>query len=519
MIAPAEAAGAAVAAPPEENRAGAASGALATYDWLQFGFDQQHSGDNTLETKITPANAAQLRKLFQVALPSPADGAPVFLHSVQTTNGYRNLLFLTTRDGNLLALDAGTGKVIWSKQHGPGTCEIEYGPYGPHHQACYTTASPALDPNRRFVYSYGLDGKVHKHRVPDGREIFGNGWPEVATLKSYDEKASSDLSFATIANGTTFLYVTHASFGDLGNYEGHLTAINLATGTQHVFNAVCSNSAAHFVDSRVATGLDCMRATAGMAGIWARPGVVYDPATDKIYLATGNGLFKPASHDWGDSVLALHPSGAGANGNPVDAYTPTNYQDLEDRDLDIGSTAPAVLPVPANSIVKHLAVQSGKDGQLRLLNLDNLSGQGGPGKTGGEVGTITTVLQGGEVLTQPAVWVNPGDKSTWVFIANSDGLCALRLTLDSGRIPQLRPVWQNSDLGSSPIIANGVLFDDVVGYGFGHTVLALDPVSGTVLWQDNEPGGVHWESPIVANGVLYISDESGNLTAYSLNGK
>ena len=27
-------------------------------------------------------------------------------------------------------------------------------------------------------------------------------------------------------------------------------------------------------------------------------------------------------------------------------------------------------------------------------------------------------------------------------------------------------------------------------------------------------GGIHWESPIVANGVLYITDENSQLTAY-----
>jgi hypothetical protein len=29
-------------------------------------------------------------------------------------------------------------------------------------------------------------------------------------------------------------------------------------------------------------------------------------------------------------------------------------------------------------------------------------------------------------------------------------------------------------------------------------------------------GSIHWQSPIVVNGWVYCSDESGNLTAYSL---
>ena len=35
------------------------------------------------------------------------------------------------------------------------------------------------------------------------------------------------------------------------------------------------------------------------------------------------------------------------------------------------------------------------------------------------------------------------------------------------------------------------------------------------FWQDKTIGSIHWESPVVANGVLYLTDESMHLTAYS----
>jgi hypothetical protein len=38
-----------------------------------------------------------------------ADGAPVLLTNVSTTSGTRDLLFLTTKAGYLVALDAHTG--------------------------------------------------------------------------------------------------------------------------------------------------------------------------------------------------------------------------------------------------------------------------------------------------------------------------------------------------------------------------------------------------------------------------
>jgi hypothetical protein len=32
----------------------------------------------------------------------------------------------------------------------------------------------------------------------------------------------------------------------------------------------------------------------------------------------------------------------------------------------------------------------------------------------------------------------------------------------------------------------------------------------------SQVGGIHWQSPIVANGMLYLEDQGGNLTAFSL---
>src|SRR5207249_2851530 len=121
------------------------------------------------------------------------------------------------------------------------------------------------------------------------------------------------------------------------------------------------------------------------SAIWAKDGVIYDSVTDRIYMATGNGPFDAnnGGRNWGDSVFALAPDGSGANGNPLDSYTPTNYASLESGDIDLGSTGPAILPAPGHP--GRLAAQSGKDSALRLLDLTNMSGQGGPGHVAGEL--------------------------------------------------------------------------------------------------------------------------------------
>jgi hypothetical protein len=483
-----------------------ALGSARAYDWLQFGGDPQHSGNNPAETVLTPANVSGLVQKYQVLLPATPDSTPVFLESVTTPSGVKDLLFVSTRDGRIIALDAQDGAQVWSQQYGPGLCQINGGG-----SACYTTSSPAIDPNGDYVYSYGLDGNVHKYQVGDGTEIMTGGWPEAATLKGFDEKGSSALAIAT-SNGVSYLYVVHGGYpGDNGDYQGHVTAINLATGAQNVFNAACSDQAAHLRHLGGGTPPTC--ATPRNA-IWSRPGVIYDAGTDQIFMGTGNGVYD-GIHNWSESVIALHPDGTGGSGanagKPLDSYTASNFQTLDNGDTDLGSTAPAILPVPASSTIQHLAVQGGKDAKLRLLNLANLSGQGGPGHVGGEIGTIINLPQGGVVLSQPAVWVNPADGSTWVFVVNGSGAAGLRLNFDVSGNPSLASQWQNGQGGSSPVVANNMVFSIS-----GSTVRALDPLTGNVLWSLARSGGFHWESLIVANGVVYATDGFNHLTAYAL---
>ena len=477
-----------------------AAAPAAAYDWLQFNGDAAHSGNNAAEVILSAANVSQLTQKYQITLPSTADGVPVFLQSVATSGGVKDLLFVTTMDGHIIAFDASNGSQVWSQQYGANGCIDSNG------STCYTTSSPAIDPDRLHVYSYGLDGYVHKYQVGDGVEITSGGWPQLTTLKGDTEKGSSALAIAT-SGGATYLYVTHGGYpGDAGDYQGHVTAINLASGAQKVFNAMCSDQTTHLT-----------KTTPGCAGrqtaIWARPAVIYDAGTDRIFFGTGNssnGGFDGVAY-WSESVLAIHPDGTGASGKPLDSYTPANFGNLDGGDTDLGSTAPAILPVPANSNVQHLAAQGGKDQQLRLLNLANLSGQGGPGHTGGTVQAAFPLPQGGNVLSQPAVWVNPADSSTWVFVGTNGGLAGFRLSIDAGGNPSLSAQWHNSVGGTSPVVANSVIY-----YVGGGLVRAVNPTTGATLWTSTSVGSTHWESPIVANGVVYVTGGSNHLTAFAL---
>ena len=478
------------------------------YDWLQFGLNEEKTADNTLETTINLSNVANLKPLFTVPLTSSPDGAPVLLTNVSTSSGVKDLVFVTTEHGNLIAMDAQTGAQVWSHSFYAGSG--------------ITNSAPAIDPNRQYIYSPGVgDGLVHKVNVTNGTEVTGGGWPE--QIGTASNKASSELSIATAKDGVSYLYASQAYS------RGHEVVINLGTGSKHVFNTVCANQ------PDVLFGVTGQPNNCTLSGAepWSRPGAVYDPDLDKSFVMTGTYTQFQAGVDWVQSLLALPPDGhttlKNGGGYPLDSYTPSDWSASVAADQDIGSTNVIILPTNPKSKYPYLGVSGGKDSKLRLYNLANLSGKGGPGNLGGEL-AIYNAPQGGLVRSEGTSWVNPADGSTWVFVPGDNGISGLQYVVDSAGNPSLVTRWVlKNGWTTSAIVANGVLFAAVGGGEHTattatHTMQAINPTTGAVVWS-TPIGQFHWASPIVANGVLYMPDgnagepfpnATGHLNAWTL---
>lgn len=464
-------------------------GTAAAADWLQWGYDAAHSGSNPDEATITRDNVAQLTRRYNVTMAATTNAAPVLARAVVTPSGTKDLIIVTAQSGRTTAYDAFDGSVVWTATT-TGTAPTE--------------SSPAIDPNRQFVYAYGVDGKVHKYGIGDGVETTTGGWPQIATLKPSVEKGASGLAFA-ITHGTTYLYaVSNGYVGDAGDYQGHLTTIDLSTNAQTVFNTLCSDVAIHMILNGQNGINDC---SSRQNGIWGRPGATYDAGTDRVYITTGNGPFNAntGGKNWGDSVLALKPDGTGAGGGmPMDSYTPTTYQNLDEADIDLGSASLTILQPPAGSTVQHLGVQTGKDSKLHLIDLDRMGGTGSAGAVGGAIEVIDVPISQFWMKTQTASWIAP-DGANWVFIANGSGLSGLKVTLNSTtNKPYLQPTWQNSTNATSTIIVNDVLYH-VGSCSGGNCLYARDPLDGSVLWTSPTIGTIKWQSPILVNGALYVA--------------
>jgi outer membrane protein assembly factor BamB len=167
------------------------------------------------------------------------------------------------------------------------------------------------------------------------------------------------------------------------------------------------------------------------AGIWAPPGE--SVRDDSLYVATGNGMPYDQVDD-SDSVLRLSP-----DLTVESLFTPTNFVSLSSGDLDLGSTAPALLP-------DGLVFQVGKGGIGYVLDGTKLGG------TGGEL-TSSNVCEGG--FGGDAV-----DGSTVVFSCY-DSLHAIQVTPGQGAAkPTLSVRWSVAGLSPGPpIIAGGVVWE------------------------------------------------------------
>ncbi|HZU13244.1 MAG TPA: PQQ-binding-like beta-propeller repeat protein [Chloroflexota bacterium] len=446
-----------------------------------------------------PAHPAlQLHLLWERSVSPNADSNPAY---IAHPRGHTAMIYVLAgnngancnpgnpvRRATLYAFDATTGRVVWhASTSGPSRC---------------TTAGPTADPSGRFVYAVGLDGRLHRYNSASGRETKGHGWPVRITLMPDVEKVAST---PAVAGG--HIYVATSGFiGDQGHYEGHLVTVSLGDGTVHVFNSLCSNIP-RLLGPSPGTGSYCSFVQSGLFG---RGEAEVDPIDHSVYIVSGNGPWNGRTN-WGDSVLKLSPDGS----RLLDSYTPTDQQYLDDNDLDLGSTGPALLPaVTHGGHTWRLMVQGGKGpacsscgpAVLRLLNRDNLSGHHALGTLGGDLDSIAAP-GGCEVLTAPAVWKHEGQ--AWAIYANDCGLAAYRVAFSHG--PRLQRLWSIGQGGTTPILAHGILYVAHSG-----ALNAYAPATGKLL--GSAPiGPVHWEYPAVTGNRVYITDQSGKVRAFRMS--
>lgn len=461
-----------------ERESPARSSSERLLDWPEFGLNPQRSNTSSLSSGITAANVTRLRRV-SVSLPGTVDSSPIYLHEVSIDNAMHGAVIVTTTYGRTLALDASSGHILWT------FTPADYSDWAGSAQI--TVSSPLADPDRRYVYATSPNGLIHKISLADGSEVRANDWPVSVTRDPTHEKLGAALNM----DGPYLIVATSGYLGDTPVYQGHVMLIERASGrTAAVFNTLCANRRLIIVPR------SC---SASDSAILSRGGTVVEPGSGRLLISTGNGPWNGTTN-FGDSVIELTLPDLRYR----QAFTPTNQAELNEDDLDLGSSAPVLLG-------QNRVLIAGKDGVMRVLSLSALDGHppSAPNKLGGELQRLP-LPGGGELFSAPAVWITQAGSShnsTIVFVGAEHATAAYALI--DGR---LRLLWQNDNPGTSPVLAGGLLYVYDPSNG---GIYVYRPRSGRpIVKLPGLPG--HWNSPIVIAG--HVVEPEGDANEHKLTG-
>ncbi len=400
----------------------------------------------------------------QVQLDGTVDASPIYLHAVQVGGAPHDVFFVTTTYGKTEAIDAANGKLLW-RFTPPG-----YSSWAGSAQI--TTSTPVADPSRQWIYAASPAGRIYKLSVADGH----SAWSVSITKLPSREKIAASLNFA----GGHVIATTGGYIGDAPPYQGHVAIISAGGALLHVWNSLCSNR------SRIDRTRELRRERFGDLGPRRRR---RRSGSGQLFVATGNAPWDGMTN-FGDAVLRLSSDATALVGN----YTPTNTEELNSSDADLGSTSPVVL-----SARLHRAGRQGREDPRAERQADARTAP----HRGGELQVVSTP-SGTDLFTAPAVWHR--SNVTWLFAADNGGTAAWRFR--NGRLAAgLAERHGRHEPGRRGRAALGVRprrRPERLCAGSGKLV-------GTLA-----AGGGHWNSPIVVDGRVALPE--GNANDHALSG-
>lgn len=446
----------------------AAPGAFAEEPaWTTYHHDGARTGlDPDASSPIAPVRAWQSSDL----------GAPMWNQPVVL--GSR--AYVATVGDTVAALDTVTGAVVWEKSVGtpvPATAL----PCGDIYPTVGVVSTPVIDPVRRVLYLVAdtWDGTTPHHELiglalDSGEQVLRTA----VDPPGVDPTTLLQRSALNLDEG----YVVFGFGGNFGSCSRELAPVVAAPE---------SGGAARFWQ----TNSSPPPATAG--GVWATSGVAVD-GSGPIYAATANPLpaqGEPATvYDYSDSVVALDlTSSFTANPAtepraPLGWFEPSNWAELSNNDLDLGSAGTE--PLPGNMLF-----QAGKDGHGYLIDRSTLTGApGSPAAFEGEV-------CGGKGSFGGDAYANGV-----IYLPCTNGVQALAYDQATR---SFTPLWKGpSDAFGSPIFAAGTVWVEATGgfSGGGTTVYGLDPATGQPRYTlAVTPIADHFGSPSAAGGRLFVA--------------
>jgi outer membrane protein assembly factor BamB len=350
-------------------------------------------------------------------------------------------VIVATEGDSLYALDSHTGQVQWHTNVGTPV-PLSTLPCG-NVDPLGITGTPVYDPATGLVFAVAeIQGPAH---ILVGVDVATG---QVRVRRSVDIPAMEPRVHqqrSALALYQSMVYVAYGGlYGDCGNYHGTVVASR-------------TDGSGPLLSYQVPTPRE--------GGIWAPSGPAIDDQ-GHIYVAVGNGATTQGDWDHSDSILRLSPTLS-----LEDGFAPTQWQQENATDSDLGSMGPILLP-------GGLIFADGKGGQGYLLHANALGGVGGQAK----VEDICRAYGGGAA------------SGSQVFVPCVDGLQEVLV----GPGTSLNLGWKApGNINGSPIVG-------------GHTVYLLDPAGGTLYALDIANGNARAMLSVGAASRFATPTLSGN---------
>ena len=360
--------------------------ASAQVDVLTQHTDLNRTGFNDQETLLNIKNvkAGSFAKLFSCVIDDKVYAQPLVVSGVSIPGeGMRNVVYVATVNNTVYAFDADSARVTGAYWHANLT------PVGMRPPRNTDISPPFCRGNYRdFLGNMGIVGTpvidkaggtiylVTRSITTDGTNVFAQ-YLHALDIRTGAEKAGSPVTITAQVNGTGdgsaggviqfdpmkqnqrpgllllngIVYIGYSSHCDWDPYHGWLLGYDATTLQQKiVYNTTPGGSE---------------------GGIWMSGSAPSADASGNIFLSTGNGTVgvtgNPADPtNRGEGVVKLTPSGSTLAVSSF--FTPYNYASLDAADLDFGSVQVMLIP---NT---QMAVTGSKEGKIYLLDRDNMGG-------------------------------------------------------------------------------------------------------------------------------------------------
>jgi hypothetical protein len=493
-------------------------------DVTTYHFDVGRTGLNPNESVLNLSNVNSTS--FGLLRVFPADGKvdaqPLYLSNLAIASQTHNVLYVATENDSVYAFDADTNTQLW-KTSILGASETASGDHGCSQitPQIGITSTPVIDRSAGangtiFVIGMSLDASGNYHQrlhaldLTTGAELSGSPSEIAATYPGtganssngkvvFDPSQYAERAALLLLNGT--IYMGWTSHCDAGPYTGWLMGYSEATLAQTTVLNLTPNG--------------------NEGSIWMAGAGPAADASGNIYFLDANGTFDttlngsgfPVNNDFGNGFLKV--STTGGTLGVADYFETSNTVSESEGDEDLGSGGALLLPdVTDNSgAVHHLAVGAGKDGNIYVVNRDNL-GKFNVQNDSAIYQEITGQL--GAVFSMPAYF-----NGTVYYGAVNDNLKAFPI---SNAMLATTPSGQSASSfgypGTTPAISangtsNGIVWavenaSPAVLHAYNAATMAeIYNSNQAASSRDHFGNGNKFITPVIVNGEVFVGTPNG----------